>query len=161
MKNQASRALALALGVGLAQHALADGKIQVQSPAVLDANAGVGDAIKRECELEEKTTDWVMEALGGRAERLDRAGGGDVPVLKLTIVSVIGASGGAWSGPKTMSVRAELVESGKVVATTVKTRSSSGGAFAGYKSTCAIFGRVMKTLGSDIAGWARGETKGR
>jgi len=140
--------------------ALAEDKLLVQSPAVLDANAGVGDAIKRECALESTTTSWVMDALAGKGQRLEgtkNVEGGKV--LKLTIVNVIGASGGAWSGPKTMTVRAELVESGKVVATTTKTRSSSGGAFGGYKSTCAIFGRVMKTLGSDIAGWVRAEMK--
>jgi hypothetical protein len=141
--------------------ALADDKILVQSPAMLDASAGVGDAIKRECALESTTANWVMDALGGRAQRLDRANAGEGTVLKLTIVQVVGASGGAWSGPKTMTVRAELVESGKVIATTTKTRTSGGGAFGGYKGTCAIFGRVMKTIGSDIAGWARSEAKGR
>ena len=138
--------------------ALAADKLLVQSPAVLDANAGVGDAIKRECALESTTTSWVMDALKGRAERLEGKGQ-QGKVLKLTIVNVIGASGGAWSGPKTMTVRADLVEGGKVIGTTTKTRSSSGGAWGGYKSTCAIFGRVMKTLGSDIAGWVRTEMK--
>lgn len=138
--------------------ALAADKLLVQSPAVLDANAGVGDAIKQECALESTTTHWVMEALRGKAQRLEGKGEQGT-VLKLTIVNVIGASGGAWSGPKTMTVRAELVESGKVIGTTTKTRSSGGGAYGGFKSTCAIFGRVMKTLGSDIAGWVRTEMK--
>ena len=140
--------------------ALAEDKLLVQSPAVLDAHAGVGDAIKHECALEATTTNWVMDALGGKAQRLENVSGAQGKVLKLTIVNVAGASGGAWSGPKSMTVRADLVESGKVIATTTKSRSSGGGAFAGYKSTCAIFGRVMKTLGSDIASWARSEMKG-
>ena len=139
--------------------AFAEDKLFVQSPAVLDANAGVGDAIQRECALEATTTNWVMDALGGKAQRLERVSGEQGKVLKLTIVNVAGASGGAWSGAKSMTVQAELVESGKVIGTTVKSRSSSGGAFGGYKSTCAIFGRVMKTLGSDIAGWVRTEMK--
>jgi hypothetical protein len=55
-----------------------------------------------------------------------------------------------------MTVRADLMQSGKVLATTTKERSSGGGAFGGYKGTCQIFGRVAKTLGSDVAAWLPG-----
>jgi hypothetical protein len=83
----------------------------------------------------------------------DKAGNGKV--LKVTIVNVVGVGGGAYSGPKSMTVRADLLQSGKVIATTTKERTSGGGAFGGMKGTCAIFGRVAKTLGSDVATWVQ------
>jgi len=164
MKNQARWALALALGVGLVQQAQAEEKILVQVPAILDAGAGVGDAIKRDCSLESLMGSHAFESVNKKfpgSTRVEKAEGAQGKVLKLTITSVIGAGGGAWSGPKTMTVRAELLQSGKVVASTVKSRSSGGGAFGGMKGTCQIFDRVMTTLGSDVAAWLPDALKGK
>jgi hypothetical protein len=125
--------------------------------AILDPNISVVDAVKRECGLDTMVGDWVLESVGkkypgsAKLHQGDSAGSGKV--LKVTIVHVVGAGGGAWSGAKSMTVRADLMQSGKVLATTTKERSSGGGAFGGYKGTCQIFGRVAKTLGSDVAGW--------
>jgi len=163
MKNQATWAIALALGVGLVQHAQAQEKILVQTPAILDANAGVGDAIKRDCSLESLMGSHAFESVSKKfpgSARVEKAEGAQGKVLKLTIISVVGAGGGAWSGPKSMTVRADLVESGKVVATTTKSRTSGGGAFGGMKGTCQIFERVMTTLGSDVAAWLPSALKG-
>jgi len=164
MKNQTRWALALALGVGLGQHAQAEEKIRVQVPAILDAGAGVGDAIKRDCSLESLMGSHAFESVSKKfpgSTRVEKTQGEQGKVLKLTITSVIGAGGGAWSGPKTMTVRADLLESGKVVASTVKSRSSGGGAFGGMKGTCQIFERVMTTLGSDVAAWLPSALKGK
>ena len=35
---------------------------------------------------------------------------------------------------------------------------AGGGAFGGYKGTCSILGRCIKTLGSDIAKWLANPT---
>jgi len=164
MKNQARWALALALGVGLAQHSQAQEKILVQVPAVLDAGSGVGDAIKRDCALESLMGSHAFESVSKKfpgSARVEKADGEQGKVLRLTITSVVGAGGGAWSGPKTMTVRADLLESGKVIASTVKSRSSGGGAFGGMKGTCQIFERVMKTLGADVAAWLPSALKGQ
>ena len=125
--------------------------------------AGVGDAIKRDCSLESVMGSHAFESVSKKfpgSERVEKAEGAQGKVLKLTITSVVGAGGGAWSGPKSMTVRAELVQSGKVVASTVKSRTSGGGAFGGMKGTCQIFERVMTTLGSDVAAWLPSALKG-
>ena len=108
--------------------------------------------------------DWVLESVSkkhpGSKKLQQGASAGKDRVLKVTIVNVVGVGGGAYSGPKSMTVRAELLQSGKVMATTTKERTSGGGAFGGMKGTCQIFGRVAKALGSDVAGWLPGAAKG-
>ena len=74
-------------------------------------------------------------------------------VLALEITEVHAPGGGAFSGPKWMSVKGELFDNGKQIGSFRAKRLSTGGAFGGFKGTCAIIGRCSKTLGSDIAGW--------
>ena len=127
------------------------------TPAAFGPNVQVVDAVKRECELEGKIDEWVFESVSKKypgSARVKKAGeAGKGTVLKLTITQVFGVGGGAYSGAKSMTVQAELLRGGKVVASTTKNRASGGGAFGNMKGTCAIFGRVAKTLGSDVAAW--------
>jgi len=152
----------VALCASFSSDAPAQEKIFI-TPAVFGPNVQVVDSVKRECELEEKVDEWVYESVSkkypgtARARKSGDAGNGKV--LKLTITSVIGVGGGAYSGAKSMTVQAELIEGGKVVASTTKNRSSGGGAFGGMKGTCAIFGRVAKALGADVAAWLPGAMK--
>ena len=145
-------AFALASGVPYAQ---ADEALLIQT--VIDKDTSMSDTVRRECALDTQVGDWVLDSVSkkhpGSKKLQPGDSAGDGKVLKVTIVSVIGAGGGAYSGPKTMAVKAELMQSGKVIATTRKERSSGGGAFGGMKGTCSIFGRVAKTLGSDVAAW--------
>ena len=141
--------------LSLATDARADEALLVQ--AVLDPNVHVVEAVKRDCALDLMVGDRVLESVSKKhpgskkLQQGDSAGNGKL--LKVTIIHVQGVGGGAYSGPKSMTVRAEVLQSGKVVASTTKERTSGGGAFGGMKGTCAIFGRVAKTLGSDVAGW--------
>ena len=79
-------------------------------------------------------------------------------VLYLEIVHVLGAGGGAWSGAKSVTVEGVLKENGEVIGSFTGARYSGGGAFGGFKGTCAILGRCIKTLGKDIATWLKKPT---
>jgi hypothetical protein len=79
-------------------------------------------------------------------------------VLILEIVSAVGGGGGAWSGPKSVTVKGELREDGKVIGSFTASRFSGGGAWGGFKGTCSIFGRCIKVLGEDIAAWLKKPT---
>lgn len=52
---------------------------------------------------------------------------GGSQVLRLQISHVLGIGGGAWTGPKAITVNAELLEDGKVVRNTKVNRWSIGG----------------------------------
>src|SRR4030065_483798 len=62
---------------------------------------------------------------------------------------------GAWSGAKHVPVEGTLWENGKIKGTFTAMRYSGGGAFGGYKGTCAILGRCVKAIGKDGGGWLR------
>ena len=70
--------------------------------AILDPNISVVDAVKRECGLDTMVGDWVLESVGkkypgsAKLHQGDSAGSGKV--LKVTIVHVVGAGGGAFGG---------------------------------------------------------------
>jgi len=161
-RNKLAMAGLIVSCASLSQNARAEDPIFVQ--AVLDPNVRVVEAVKRDCALDTMVGDWVLESVSkkhpGSKKLQQGASAGKDRVLKVTIVNVVGVGGGAYSGPKSMTVRAELLQSGKVMATTTKERTSGGGAFGGMKGTCQIFGRVAKTLGSDVAGWLPSAAKG-
>ena len=73
--------------------------------------------------------------------------------LDIKIVSAV-SGGNAFIGHrKSVSVRAELYRDGKLVSRTTKTRDSSGGFGAGFKSSCTVLERSTEALGVDLAKW--------
>jgi hypothetical protein len=74
-------------------------------------------------------------------------------VVRVTILGVVGAGGGAWSGAKSITIRAEVLQDAKVVHSTTLTRNSGGGFFGTMKGTCSILDRIAVALGKDVAAW--------
>ena len=135
--------------------------VTVSQAAPYAENSGVADVVKNECQLDTRLPEFIRDFAKDdpkvvlTADPLEKAGG---RVLVLQISSVTGLSGGAWSGPKSVVVKGELKEGGKVIGSFTAARFSTGGAFAVLKGTCTIFGRCIKTLGQDIAGWLKKPT---
>jgi len=118
------------------------------------ANASVPAAVRDQCALQTKVPEFIAQAAGSSVElvdgALDRKRG---RVLELEISEVHAPGGGGFSGPKWMSVKGELYDKGKQIGSFRAKRYSTGGAFGGFKGTCAIIGRCTKTIGGDIASW--------
>ena len=70
--------------------------------------------------------------------------------LELLIAEVHAPGGGAFSGPKWMTVEATLRENGKTVATARAKRVTSGGPFGG---TCDQLRKVSRAIASDLGAW--------
>ncbi|OGB25812.1 MAG: hypothetical protein A3I66_05430 [Burkholderiales bacterium RIFCSPLOWO2_02_FULL_57_36] len=157
MKIRLNRLVVLACAMPAMSLAHAQEKLLVQVPAVYDAQAMVGRKIREECALENLLGNHVYERVSqnfpGSLQIKDPGAAGSDKVLHLTILSVRGVGGGAWSGPKSMTMRADLVQNGKVLQTTIKKRSSTGGAFGAYLGTCSILERDAQALGVDVAQW--------
>lgn len=116
----------------------------------------VRDAVRAECQLEEKIAKFMVKYGEKHAYKVvrEKPKSGDYVVLSAEIIEVIGAGGGAWSGSKSIKIKGNLKDqNGKVVGTFTAGRYSGGGAFAGYKGTCAILGRCTKAIGKDVAAW--------
>jgi hypothetical protein len=129
----------------------------VQVPADYDPNAPVAPAVRRECGIEAIVGNHVFKEVSARYPESKQikgqeAGRSERQVL-LTIVSVQGLGGGSWSGAKSITIRADLVQNQKTVSTRVFNRGSRGGVFGGMSGTCQIMERIAITLGKDALFW--------
>jgi hypothetical protein len=125
-------------------------------PISFKKDADIRDAVKQECDLDGKLTQFIKENAAGQYANIvtdSNTGPTDAQILTVEIEAVQGAAGGAWSGPKMVLIKGSLAEKGKVLGDFKARRYSGGGMFGGYKGTCAILGRCVKTLGRDLAEW--------
>lgn len=118
------------------------------------ANAAVPAAVREQCQLETKVPEFIAASAGSSVELVDgpvnRKSG---RVLEMEITEVHAPGGGAFSGAKWMAVKGELYDRGKSLGSFRAKRYSTGGAFGGFKGTCAIIGRCARAIGQDIASW--------
>ena len=146
MKKIASIALLAVAGT-----AYADG-IMLLTPVTYAAESSVVPKVREACKIEERLAADVGDALGGTTASTAGA------VVRVSIVDVMGVGGGAWSGPKAISLRVELLKDGKVERSTRLTRTTSGGPLGGFKGTCAMLERDSSVLGKDVAKWVASES---
>ena len=153
MKHLSVVFLISALAIPLA--ASANEHLFLQVPAILDPSASIPTAVSNECPPEEPLGNYALSEIGKRIGSVQSVAtpeqAGDGKVIQLTIISVYGYGGGAWSGRKSMRVRADIMEGGAIVDSTVLYRSSRGGVLS--SGTCAILDRVARALGKDLAVW--------
>lgn len=133
--------------------------IALPTEAKFSDDADASPAVRAECNLESGLAKWIKEyadslnipntSIEGDASQMTGR------VLSVQITNAFGAGGGAWSGGKSVRVKGELREGDKVISTFTGSRMSGGGPFAGFKGTCSIMGRCVKTLGKDIANWLK------
>ena len=147
----------VAQGMAAVFNAHAQERIFVRAPAVFDKTAPIADSVKAECAVDtllgQQVYARVSEKFPGSAQVRELGEAGKNKVLNLTILSVHGVGGGSWSGPKSISLRADLMQDNQVIATTMKQRSSTGGVFGGVTGTCAIMERIAVALGRDVVAW--------
>ncbi len=138
---------------------LPPGPITIQNMVPYAPGNTIADNIKQECDLNRRLADFMKEA--GIEQGLDLRGvdvldiNGPGNVLKIEITRAI-SSGNAFIGHrKSTSVKGELYENGKLLASFTGARNSGGGVFAGFKGSCSVLGRTVKVLGEDITAWLK------
>lgn len=127
-------------------------------------DTAVRRAVRNECRLPEKLTEFIDEYAGKHyAQVLVNTDLATVPanteVLKVKITEIMGGSGGAWSGGKYVAISGILQKNGQIIGDFKARRISGGGVFGAYKGTCSIMGRCVKTLGKDVAEWLQDPAK--
>jgi hypothetical protein len=120
-------------------------------------NVDMSSAVRNECQLGEKVSSFLAEFAPDVKVAEDTKQG---RYLRMSITEVSAFGGGAWSGPKWMTVTGTLVENDKPVASFRAKRYSTGGAFGGFKGTCSIIGRCTKAIAQDIAEWLKNPVDG-
>ncbi len=142
--------IALSVLLAVSTSAFADGAALV-TPVTYAPEASVVQKVRQECQLENRLASDINAALVNTTTPAGKQ-------LRVTILDVMGVGGGAWSGPKAISLRVELLSGDKVERSTRLTRTTTGGAFGGFKGTCAMLERDSATLGKDVARWAGNES---
>ncbi len=139
---------------------MAANQVVLETPVTYAPGAGVVEQVKTECRIEDMLTNHVGDVLRKRYK--DSPGtieaGADpngARVLKLQITHVLGIGSGAWTGPKAITVVADLLEDGKVVRHTKVNRWSVGGFWGAFKGTCSILDRSAIVIAKDMARWVR------
>ena len=128
--------------------------VKIQRSIPFASTAQVPAAVKESCQLQTKLADFISQSAGGSVQIVDGALNRKLGrVLEMEITDVHAPGGGAFSGPKWMSVKGELFDRGRQIGSFRAKRYSTGGAFGGFKGTCSIIGRCTKALGEDIARW--------
>jgi hypothetical protein len=143
-----------------ASSAQAATETRLEVPVTYHPNAGVVEHVKNKCQIE----DMLQTRVGAVLRRLNGTGSGIVEsnedpagdqVLRLKITHVLGVGGGAWSGPKGITLSAELLEGDKVVRHTKINRWSVGGMFGTFKGTCEILALSADAISKDLSRWVR------
>src|SRR5204862_111064 len=113
-----------------------------------------GQRVKDECKIDMLVGNHVFAAVNARLPESNSvsnsADAGDSKMLQLTVLSFIGFGGGGWSGNKSITIRADLMQGGKVLRTSVHQDQSRGGILGPGASTCFIFESVAKSLGRKV-----------
>jgi len=142
---------------GLPLTSLAAGSITIANQAPFAQQLSVPEAVRAECNLPTKVIDFVKENANKNYDKVALADNVSASTpgqaLSMKIVGLTGTGGGAYSGPKHVTVEGTLWENGKVKGTFTATRYSGGGAFGGMKGTCSILGRCVQAIGKDVGGW--------
>jgi len=152
---------AVSLGALLCAPALAaNTQVLLETPVTYAPGAGVVDKVREECQIESMLATRVSDVLrrrnkGGDGKLAAGAEAGEAQVMRPQITHVLGVGGGAWTGPKAITVNAELIEGGKVARHVKLNRWSIGGFWGGFKGTCSILNRSAVALAKDLNRWAR------
>ncbi len=134
-------------------------------------DAYIRDAVKKECDLVGKLTQFIEEnATTQFAQIITDSTSIPSGAQVLTIeIEQVESGGGGWSGRRGLfggkggngvGIKGKLTQHGKLLGDFKGLRYSGGGAFGGFKGTCAILGRCVRTLGDDVAGWLVKPTSG-
>ena len=146
----ASRSFLLAAALLLAAQSPALARpVRTAERARMTRDAGASDAVRAECRLQTSLPEYVRDAshdvdiVHGKRPRRGT-------VLELRITDVRAPGGGPFSGPRAMSVEAELWDHGRLVASAKARRRTSARPFGG---NCAQLNRIAHAIGRDIALW--------
>ena len=107
-------------------------------PISFSKDAYIRDAVKQECDLDGKLTQFIKENAAGQYANIvtdSNTGQSDAQVLTVEIEEVQGAAGGAWSGAKSVVIKGSLSQKDKMLGDFKARRYSGGGMFGGYKGS--------------------------
>jgi hypothetical protein len=121
-------------------------------------NAEIAENVRQECvEIQTQLAEFTQqfaERHGIRVELADWVETDDPGRTLIVRIDDAVSMGNAFTGHRKFTrISGELYQDGELVAGFRARRNSGGGAFGGYKGSCSVLGRTVRTLGRDIADW--------
>jgi hypothetical protein len=117
-------------------------------------------AIVTDCDLPNVQLAELQRAASEERVPLAAQSGDAGRTLEIQIVNAV-AGGNAFVGhQKGVTLTGKLFENDREVASFSAMRSSGGGAFGGFKGSCAVLNRCAETLAKDITAWLGNPTTG-
>lgn len=141
---------------GILSSPFAAADVVLNPPIAYAKDAGVHEKIRSDCHVEQLLEAAIAPYLA-KAKKVAGTTGSGAAELKVEITHVMGVGGGAWTGPKAITVDATLSADGKVLRQGKVNRWTTGGMWGGFKGTCSILDRSAKAIGKDLARWIRDE----
>jgi len=152
---QSIRTMAALLALATSIPAFAGKPTLLLTPVGYAPDASVPEKVKTECKLDDLLTMRVGERLrkkgsngSGTTTSIDTAAG--TQVMKVQVTFVLGVGGGSFTGPKTVSLRADLLEQGLVRRSEKFSRTTH----RGFMGTCALIERCVNALAEDLQEWS-------
>ncbi len=137
--------------------ALPSGSITIQNMMPYGVDSMISDNIKDECEIGQQLSDSIKKAAEGSdldlrgVDAVDTRGPGNI--LKIEITHAVSKGHPGLGHRKGTSIKGELFENGKLLASFSGARISSGGFLGKYRSSCSVLGRTVDALGKDVVTW--------
>jgi len=150
------------VSIAIAEDRPASRTVVIPATIPFAEGAYIPENVKAECDLPARQSEWLAQGLRSRGYTVIFQQPGDpdqdTATLKVQISSAF-ASGNAFIGhSKGMSLSGTLIQNGQKLGSFVAFRKSGGGAFGGFKGSCAVMIRCAKTLGEDVAKWLEAPT---
>lgn len=138
---------------------LSPGSITIQNVMPYGVDSMIADNIKDECEIGQQLSASIKEAAEDNGLELRGVDAVDTSepgnVLKLEITHAVSKGHPGLGHRKGTSIRGELFENGKLLASFSGARTSGGGFLGKYRSSCSVLGRTVEALGKDIVTWLK------
>ena len=135
------------------------GDVKVAAVIPFSKSNNIASNIKDECNLGEQLSRFIGESSDKHGMKVSRVGvlnSGKAKNVLMVEISDAVSMGNAFMGHrKSISIGGTLYKDGKMVKTFKGRRITGGGAFGGYKGSCAVLGRSAKALGKDVALWLK------
>lgn len=122
--------------------------VSIIKPSILSECTGLGRTVADSLTAE-------MGSLGLQVQRVNEFDPKQGPIVDIKISNAV-SSGNAFIGhSKSVMVWVDLRVGDRSVAARGFNRDTMGGAFAGFKGSCAVLDRAATVVGKDVAKWLR------
>ena len=153
---QSIRTMAALLALTASLPAFAGKPTLLLTPISYAPEASIPDKIKTECKIDDLFAMSIGEALrkngGGTTTSIEAPAG--TQVMKVKVTYVLGVGGGGWTGPKLVSLQADMLEDGKVRRSEKFQRTTKGGVLGPFMGTCGLIQRCVTALAKDLREWS-------